>query len=104
MKLLWITLFVGTTLFATSALAGNVEMGQKIYGKKLKDDCGFSGVKFTAAHTPAEWQKIYDDGKLEAEIRKICPNVKEIDPVWLDHLQAFVYEFGKGSGNEPTCG
>jgi hypothetical protein len=104
MKSILKIIVIGITLFSTSLLAGNVEMGQKIYGKKLKDDCGFSGVKFTATHTPAEWQKIYDSGKLEAEIKSMCPNVKEIKDVWLDHLQAFVYEFGKGSGNEPTCG
>ena len=104
MKLLLKTLLVSSVWFSSSALAGNVEIGQKIYGTKLKDACGFTGVKFTATHTPEKWQKIYDDGKLEAEIKTMCPKIKEIDPVWLDHIQAFVYEYGKGSGNEPTCG
>lgn len=104
MRLLVKALLLGTTLLATSATAGNVEMGMKIYGKKLKDHCGFSGVKFTATYTPAEWEKIYNDGKLEAEIKKMCPKVTEYNPVWTDHLFSFVYEYGKGSGNEPTCG
>jgi len=101
-KLLAIAL-LGAALLSTSAVAGNVDMGMKVYGKKLKDDCGFSGVKFTATHTPAEWQKFYDDGKLVDEIKRICPKVTEIKPAWVDHLFSFVYEYGKGSGNEPAC-
>ena len=101
-KLLAIAL-LGSALLTTSATAGNVDMGMKIYGKKLKDDCGFSGVKFTATYTPAEWKKFYDDGKLVDEIKVICPKVTEIKPAWVDHLYSFVYEYGKGSGNEPAC-
>ena len=103
MKSLTKIMLLGATLFFTSAMAGNVEMGQKIYGKKLKDACGYSGVKFTATYTPAEWQKFYDDGQLEAEIKRMCPTITEFNAVWTDHLFSFVFEYGKGSGNEPTC-
>lgn len=103
MKMFVKTLLLGAVLLTTTATAGNVEMGMKIYGKKLKAACGFSGVKFTATYTPAEWKKIYDEGKLEAEIKTMCPKVAEYKAVWTDHLYSFVYEYGKGSGNEPAC-
>jgi hypothetical protein len=57
MKSLTKMVLLVSTCFFTAATAGNVAMGQKIYGTKLKDACAFSGVKFTATHTPAEWQK-----------------------------------------------
>ena len=56
-KMVMIVLF-GYSVFLTTATAGNVDIGQKIYGTKLKDACGFSGVKFTASHTQKEWQAI----------------------------------------------
>lgn len=96
-------ILLGATLFLTSSMAGNVQMGQNIYGKKMKDDCGFSGVKFTATHTPAEWKKFYDEGQLETEFKRICPNITEYKENWTEHLYSFVYEYGKGSGNEPAC-
>ncbi|MDQ7046217.1 MAG: cytochrome C [Sulfurovum sp.] len=103
MKKLLVIALLGTALLTTSVTAGNVDMGMKVYGKKLKDACGFSGVKFTATHTPAEWKKFYDDGKLVDEIKVICPKVTEVKPAWVDHIYSFVYEYGKGSGNEPAC-
>ena len=103
MKLIKTLLFSATLLF-TSATAGNVDMGMKIYGKKMKEVCGVSGVKFTATYTPVQWQKLYDEDMLVEAFKAICPNIKEYRDVWTDHLFAFVYEYGKGSGNEPTCG
>lgn len=103
MKFLLKTVLISAALLTTSVTAGNVDMGMKVYGKKLKDSCGFSGVKFTATYTPAEWKKFYDDGKLVDEIKTLCPKVTDIKDAWVDHLYAFVYEYGKGSGNEPAC-
>ena len=103
MKSLTKIILLGSTLFFTSAVAGNVGIGQKIYGTKLKDACGFTGVKFTATHTPAEWKKFYDDGQFEAEIKRMCPKVTEYKEVWTEHLFSFAFEYGKGSGNEPAC-
>jgi len=79
-------------------------MGMKVYSKKMKEACGFSGVKFTATHTPSQWQKFYDEGKLVDEFKLICPKITDYNDAWTEHLFAFVYEYGKGSGNEPTCG
>lgn len=101
-KMVMIVLF-GCSVFLTTATAGNVGIGQKIYGTKLKDACGFTGVKFTASHTQKEWQDIYDNGKMGEEIKALCPKVETYNEKWNDHLFSFAYEYGKGSGNEPSC-
>ncbi len=100
-KMAFLSIFV--FLIASTATAGNVSIGQKIYVKKLKDACGFDGLKFTTSHTQKEWQAIYDNGKLEEEVKALCPKVEIYEKKWDDHFFAFVYEYAKGSGNEPTC-
>ena len=97
------TALLGLLLFSTTVTAGNVGIGQKIYGTKLKDACGFTGVKFTASHTQKEWQAIYDNGKMGEEVKTLCPKVEIYNEKWNDHLFSFAYEYGKGSGNEPSC-
>ncbi len=101
-RMIMIVLF-GCSVFLTTATAGNVSIGQKIYGTKLKDACGFTGVKFTASHTQKEWQAIYDNGKMGEEVKALCPKVENYNEKWNDHLFSFAYEYGKGSGNEPSC-
>lgn len=96
-------LLCSASLFSTTAVAGNVSIGQNIYANEIGKVCGMDGVKFTDIHTPQEWLIIYEDDKLEEEIRKICPKVKEYNPKWSYHLFAFVYEYGRGSGYQPTC-
>ena len=59
---------------ATTASAG-VEKGQKLFQKKLKQSCGFTGAKFASKHSQDEWEEIFEAGKFADEIKKICPNV-----------------------------
>ncbi len=93
----------GAAMFFTSATAGNINIGQKIFGTKLKDACGFDGAKFAKNHTQIEWQAIYDNGGLENEVTTLCTKVENYNEKWNDHLFSFVNEYAKGSGNELTC-
>ena len=101
-KIALVVLF-GSAMFFTSATAGNINIGQKIFGTKLKDACGMDGAKFAKLHTQPEWQAIYDKGKLETELKALCPKIENYNEKWNDHLFSFVYEYAKGSGNELTC-
>jgi hypothetical protein len=91
--------FVSTVAFADAA------KGKKIYQKKLKRGCGFTGAKFAAKHTQEEWKSIYDGGKFKSEIKAICPKVKanKLKDKWLKHLFDFCYEYASDSGNVPSC-
>ncbi len=92
---------LGLTLLSTTAFA-DVKKGQKIYLKKLKAPCGFSGAKFAHKHTQDEWESINEAGKFEAEVKKLCPNSK-MKAKYAPHVYDFVYEYAKDSGNIPSC-
>ena len=93
---------LGITLLSSTASA-DVKKGQKIYLKKLKAVCGFSGAKFAHKHTQDEWEKIHDAGKFAAEVKKICPKVEKVKEKYVPHVYDFVYEYAKDSGNIPSC-
>jgi len=88
---------------ATTAVSADPAKGQKIYLKKLKKACGFNGAKMAGKHTQDEWEKIKESGKLEDELKKECPNLKDIKDKYLDDLFDFLYEYGSDSGNVPSC-
>ncbi|RLA71464.1 MAG: cytochrome C [Epsilonproteobacteria bacterium] len=92
---------LGLTLLSTTAMA-DVKKGQKIYLKKLKAPCGFSGAKFAHKHTQDEWESINEAGKFAAEVKKLCPKAK-IKAKYVPHVYDFAYEYAKDSGNIPSC-
>jgi hypothetical protein len=90
------------SIASTTAMADPVK-GQKLFLKKLKKDCGFNGAVMTAKHTQSEWEELKEGGKLEDEIKTLCPNVKDVKDKYIPDLFDFFYEFGSDSGNVPAC-
>jgi len=88
---------------ATTAASADPAKGQKLYLKKLKKACDMNGAKMSAKHTQDEWKELKDSGKLEDEIKTICPNVKDVKDKYLPDLFDFFYEYGSDSGNVPSC-
>jgi len=87
----------------TTATAG-VEKGQKIFKKKFRKYCRFSGVKFARNHTQAEWEEIYDNDEFQEEAKKICPRLKvdKIKDSWWEHVYEFSYKYAS-DGVVPKC-
>ncbi len=105
-KLLKLMLVGAIALGLSSSIASaSPAKGQKLYSKKLKKACGFSGAKMAVKHTQDEWEKIQKDGKLADEIKTICPNVKDssLKEKYLEHFFDFFYEYANDSGNVPSC-
>jgi len=90
-KLFNILMFTLLGLSLTTTLSADVEKGQKIYNQKLKSKCKMSGKDFAGKHSQDEWEEIYDAGKLNDEIKKICHG-KGIDEKSLPHIYDFAYE------------
>ena len=90
---------------ASTSLSADAVKGQKLFSKLLKGPCDMTGAKFTAKHTKKEWRKIKASGKFEAEVIKICPNVKagELSESVQEHIIDFSIEFANDSGNVPSC-
>ena len=91
-------------LAATSLSADSVK-GQKLFSKLLKGPCDMNGAKFAAKHTQEEWKELKTSGKFEAEVIKICPNVKagDLSQSAQENIIDFVIEFASDSGNVPSC-
>lgn len=92
---------LGVAVLSTGAMADS-KKGQKLYMKKMKAACGFSGAKFAQKHTQDEWEEINEAGKFKEEAEKICPGVKLKDK-YVPHIFDFAYEFASDSGNVPSC-
>jgi hypothetical protein len=96
-------LLIGFLGLGATSLSADVAKGQKLYQKKLKKKCGFSGAKMAGLHSQFEWEDINDEGKLLEEIQKQCPKVKNLKEKYLEHLYDFFYEYANDSGNVPSC-
>ena len=92
---------LGVAVLSSTATA-DVKKGQKLYMKKMKAACGFSGAKFAQKHTQDEWEEINGAGKFAEEAAKICPGLKLKDK-WVPHIYDFAYEYASDSGNVPSC-
>jgi hypothetical protein len=106
MKLLKIILASSLLLGVVStSLSADAVKGQKLFTKFLKGPCDMTGAKFAAKHSQEEWKQINEAGKFEAEVIKICPNVKagDLSKSIQDNIIEFSIEFANDSGNVPSC-
>ncbi|SFZ98103.1 hypothetical protein MNB_SV-5-1200 [hydrothermal vent metagenome] len=106
MKKLLTVLALGFFVMASmpTVVSANPKKGQKIFKKKFRKKCGFSGVRFARNHTQAEWENIYDKGKFKDEAKRLCPRLK-IDKIKSSYWKN-VYEFSKkyaSDGVVPKC-
>ncbi len=92
---------LGMALLSTSAMA-DINKGKRIYMKKMKAACGFSGAKFAVKHTQSEWEEIKGAGKFKEEAEKICPGLKLKDK-YVNDVYDFAHEYASDSGNVPSC-
>lgn len=92
---------VGLSFVSTTATAG-VAKGQKLFIKKMKKPCGFSGGAMAKKHTQDEWKSFQDAGKLNDELIKICPKAKPLKEKYVSHVYDFLYNYASDSGNVPS--
>ena len=106
MKLLKI-IMAGTLALgiASTSLSADAVKGQKLFSKLLKGPCDMTGAKFAAKHSQYELKELKASWKFEAEVIKICPNVKagELSESVQEHIIDFSIEFANDSGNVPSC-
>ena len=92
---------VGLSFVSTASFAGAAK-GQKLFIKKMKKPCGFSGGVMAAKHTQGEWKAIQDAGQLNDELTKICPKAKPLKKKYVSHVYDFLYNYASDSGNVPS--
>lgn len=89
--------------FSLTIANADVSKGQKLFTKKLKNDCNMTGARMASKHSQDEWEAINESGKLSDEIKKICPKIKKVKEKYLPHYYDFFYEYANDSGNVPSC-
>ena len=108
-KLLVVLSLLMFTGLSTDVMAkshkSQLKKGQKIFKKKFRKYCGFSGVRFARKHTQDEWEEIYDDDKFQEEVKNICPKLKlkKIKKSWWEPVYIFTHEYGEGGSHVPHC-
>ena len=91
-------------MLSTTANAGSINKGQKIYGKKIKGQCGDKpGGEFAASFKQKEWEKAFKAGTFEAKVKEVCPKMETYKEKWTPHLFEFANEYASDTGNEPAC-
>ena len=100
----FVMMSISTQVDAASKRERSVKFGQKIFKKKFRKYCRFSGVRFARKHTQDEWEEIWDEKLFIKEAKKICPrlNLRRIKRSWWKHVYRFMYEYGEGS-TIPAC-
>jgi hypothetical protein len=102
-----IATLLGLAITTTMASA-SAEKGKRVYQKFMKDDCGITGGAVAGKHSQKEWKKMQGNDSFKVELEKICPTSKAFlsggkFKKLESHLNEFMYEYGKGSGNVPSC-
>ena len=96
-----VSALLGLAVLSTTASA-DVKKGQKLFMKKMKGACGFSGAKFAGKHTQDEWASFKDPAKFVKEAENLCPGVK-LKEKYAPHIYDFAHEYASDSGNVPSC-
>ena len=99
-----LALLVTMTVPIVSMAGSKAQKGQKIFKKKFRKACGFSGARFSKTHTQAEWETIYEKGKFQDEAQKICPGLKlkKIKKSWWPYVYEFSFQYAS-DGLVPKC-
>jgi hypothetical protein len=92
----------GTMLVSPAAFA-DADKGQRTFIRFMKEPCGMDGGAMAKKHTQAEWKKIFEDGKLNDQLLKYCPNAKPLKEQQVKDVYDFLYHYGSDSGNVPSC-
>ena len=107
MKILSIILIAGMLVAANA----DSKTGQKNYLKLLKSKFNMNGTKFSAEHTVAEWESLFNNnaegfikeyGERFPTAKAILENTENKEK--LQDIGDFAKEYGSDSGNVPSCG
>ena len=67
-----ISVLLGISVLSAYAVA-DMDKGERIILKNLSKPCGMHAGKLAEKHTQAGWKAIFDSGRFNEEILKICP-------------------------------
>lgn len=94
-----------------SMLQADVGKGKRFYLKHLKAKFGMEGAAFTALHTAAEWETLFE-GEAEGFVSEFSGRFPAARSVlnakrfrrYRGDLKDFAVHYAQDSGRTPTCG
>ncbi|WP_456456470.1 hypothetical protein [Nitratifractor sp.] len=91
----------GLALFSASGSA-DPSKGEKILNKLIMraGGCQITSARIAMAHSLKEWAKLYKEGKMEAEIQKLCPKMGKLPPIPNKKYAQDVYEYLEHYSND----
>lgn len=102
-------ILIGMSFITTSAFADPAK-GQRYYLKFMKETIGKNGAEFSASHTQAQWEKLFENDASEfIEVySKKYPKAADFlkgkkFKKFMPHIKDFVIHYASDSGNVPAC-
>lgn len=93
---------LGFTLLTFTVKAGSIDIGQNIYSKIIKVQCGDkTGAEFAKSSSQDEWEEALKTGTFGAKVKKICPGLEVYKEKWTPFLFEFCYEYASDTGKNP---
>ena len=103
--------FLSLTLFTLTTSSAAIYKGQRVFVKRCLK-CHGSGQVFVASYTMKEWKKLMvEDGKPLADLHLSSKKASKSHSYFKSkkytkkekHLEQFLVEYAKDSGNIPAC-
>ena len=93
---------LGFALSTSVIEAGSIDIGQNIYAKMIKVQCGDkTGGEFAKSLRQKEWEEAFKTGTFGVKVKEICPGLEEYKEKWTPFLFEFCYEYASDTGKEP---
>ena len=79
--------------------------GEKILLRAIQDDCELTAPRVASQHTLAEWKTLFDAGKMEEEVNKLCKRkqpIKPFNPKYSKYVFEYMEHYANDSGAIPA--
>jgi hypothetical protein len=94
---------LGFALLTITVEAGSIDIGQNIYSKIIKVQCGDkTGGEFAKSFSQEGWEEALKTGTFGSKVKEICPGIEAYKEKWTPFLFEFCYEYASDTGNEPA--
>jgi len=105
---LFLAIVLGISIFNATAYADTFK-GERILNNMIMDagGCKLPEFRIAMTHSKQEWKDIYEAGEMEAEINKICPNMKQLpkieNPDYKKDVFDYLEYYSSDGGSLPKC-
>lgn len=88
----------GALMVISSTALASEGRGQRMFDQNLKKACGLNAVMVARSKTQSEWEKIYQDNRLNETMLSLCPEAKPFKEMYLPDVYAYMKSYAKDSG------